>query len=123
MSIVDPKELEKQRKKREDEESSVTSKMIGTKRIFLGADHWYDTPGEALESRQKEKQLAEYKRLGLNEFGQTKEQEAASRRRMELIKQKERLLKNLSSLESKIAGVEKEKKKEKTETKKKKKKK
>ena len=121
MPIVDLEVLEKKAKEKADAEKSPTTKLIGDKRVFLGDDDdWYDTPGEALNSLQIKRQQDEYKRLGLNELGQTKEQEELSKKRSALAKKKEEILKQAALIDIEIAQVGQPEKEEKEQKHKKK---
>lgn len=52
--------------------------------------HWYDNYMEALRENQNEHRIQEHKKIGLNEQGQTKEQEVQFKRDQQLAKDKQR---------------------------------
>ena len=70
--------------------SGIKEKFYGKKKIFIGAGGVeYTTAGEAIQSLQSEKEKESFKKLGLNEYGQTPEQENNSKKRIELLKKRE----------------------------------
>ena len=111
MPIVNEKELIEQAKKRKTA-SGVEIKTIGDTQTYAGAGGLlYSTYGEALDSLQAKRTVDEYKRLGLNELGQTPEQAARAKRRIEKIKAREELVKKLYEMDKEIAGMNVEEKK------------
>lgn len=105
MPIVNEKELlEKAAKRKKEAEATVKEEWIGDTKIFIGAKGVkYTSRGEALESVQTEKEQSEFKKLGLNEHGQTPEQVEKAKRRAELIKQREAKIREIASLDQKIS--------------------
>lgn len=106
MPIVNPAELEKKAKEKKDAEKSVPILVIDGKTYYKGADGaTYDTHGEALDSLQKEKQQAEYKKLGLDDFGRTPEQVAFSDARAKLLKKRESKIEEVRAIDVEIASL------------------
>lgn len=105
MPIVNEKELlEKAAQRKKEAEATVKEEWIGDTKIFIGAKGVkYTSRGEALESIQTEKEQAEFKKLGLNEHGQTPEQVEKAKRRAELIRQREDKIREIAALDQRIS--------------------
>ena len=75
MAKVDLAVLEAEEKKQKAREDDVPSKLVNGKRYFQGitSNDWFDSLGEALNERQNQRSAAENKKVGLNEYGQSKE--------------------------------------------------
>lgn len=104
MPKVDPEVLEKAAKKKEEEAKSVPTKLIGGRTYFRGAgDEWYDNHGEALESLQTEKQQSEFKKLGLDQYGRTKEDVERAEKVKVLVDKRNKLIDEIRVIDIEIA--------------------
>ena len=106
MPKVDLQELEEKAKKIREAELRTTPKVIAGKTCFPGSgSDFYDSPGEALESRQREKLLSEYKKQGLDEFGRSPEAIASAEKISALIAKREKHIDEIRKIETEIGLV------------------
>lgn len=107
MPKVDLAVLEKEAEKQKSREDDIPSKLIGGKRYFQGSNHddWFDSLGEALDSRQRAKSVEDNKKLGLNEFGQSKDDLEKATRIKNLIKERNDLIEDIRKIEARIGAV------------------
>lgn len=110
MPQVDIEELEKKAEKEKSERSGIESKRVGDKTIFRGKvlDSWYENYDECVNANQEAKRQAEFKALGLNEFGQTKEQEAYQKKRQELIRKRQALMEDVAKVDVEISNLKRD---------------
>ena len=106
MPIVNLIELEKKEKEKKEKENTLPLKKIGDKTYFMGAKgEPYDKHGEALESLQQEKLQAEYKKLGLDEFGRSPAQAALSEAKKKLFNKREEKMAEVKLIDIEIASL------------------
>ena len=113
LTIEEVKNLEQEKKKRED--TDITRERKGDRDVYRTRDGKYFTSsGDALDYVQNQKQQAEFKRLGLNEFGQTKEQAARSEKikalRVQIDEHQEKIMEFNIKIGRLINGLDEEEK-------------
>ncbi len=114
MPVVTEQQIEEAKKKaKEVDTSGIQEKVYGTTKVWIGSNGAsYSSYSEALDSIQIQKEQADFKKLGLNEHGQTPEQVAQNKKRSELYKKKEAILKQAADVDEEIRNVGTEKKPE-----------
>ena len=107
MPIVDIEKLEKEATKREAETMEIISKHVGDKIYFQGKviDDWFDRYDDCHKANEEAAKHKEFKKLGLNELGQTPEQVAIIAAVSELKKEKSDLLKKIVELDARIGEI------------------
>lgn len=110
MGEVNVEELEKKAAKEKSEKSDIQTKKVGDKTIFKGKvlDKWFDSYDECVNANQDEKRKQQNKALGLNEHGQSPEDEAFSAKRKELLAKRKEALEEVSKIDRQIAALKRE---------------
>lgn len=103
MPIVDIEEISK--KKKTERPTGIESKEINGKTYFRGSSlsDWYDNYTECVNANAMEAKMQHYKKLGLNEHGQTKEQIAINKAVAELVEDRQKIVDELQAMDLKIA--------------------
>jgi len=107
MAEVNILELEKEAQKKKDERFEVVTKKIGEQTLFKGKvlPTWYDSYDECVNANQEAKRKADNAKLGLNEFGQTKDEEERSKEIKSLIEKRNKALEAVQKIDQEIAAV------------------
>lgn len=106
MAKVDLKQLEEEAKKKKVEEPAIEEKRVGEKLVFRGPQgEWYDVRGEALAAHIEYKRQLEYKKLGLNEFGQSKEEIEKQSRIRKLIEKRNEIIESARKIDIEIGNI------------------
>lgn len=108
MPLVDIKEAEKKALEAKEAIPEIISKIVGDQTYFSGKvlkDQWFTDYGECVRANEKEAHLKAMKALGLNEYGQSPEDEKRSQQKRELIKKKNDLLKKVAEVDLELARV------------------
>lgn len=105
MPILDEKTLEEAKLKGKKKiEAGVQERMYGDTKVWIGAGGIvYSSFSEAHDSIQSANEQGEFKKRGLNEQGQTPEQVAKAKKRAELFKKREAILKEVSKIDQQIS--------------------
>lgn len=107
MPIVDIEKLELEFKHKEDARNTIKSKIIGDKHVYQGPHlrDWYDDAGECFKANQNAGRAAEYKHLGLDEYGRTKAQARLVEAQAVLSKKRDLVLEQVKAINEEIASL------------------
>ncbi len=107
MPEIDMVEVEKQSAKKKDEVQTITAKVVDGKTYFYSKflNKSYSDYGEANAAESAARQVADYKKQGRNEIGQTPEDAKKASIIKGLLAEKEEILKQLQAVDIEIQLV------------------
>ena len=107
MPIIDLEAEQKKALEAKKGRPSIETKQIGDTTYFKGVllDDWFSDYGECIKANQEAAVQKRYKEMGLNEFGQTPEQEKRVKQIAVLVEKKNKVLKDLAEIDIEIATL------------------
>lgn len=107
MPVVDLKQLQKEAEKKEKDNPSIKVVKIDGKNYFQGSyiEDYFDDYGECISANEAQARKELYKKLGLNEEGQSPEQVERIKKIKKLVDQKNELLEQVNQIDIKIAII------------------
>ncbi len=105
MPVVDLKELQKKAEKKEKENPTIQRIRVDDRDYFKGPelDDVFDDYGECISHNEEAARLKLYKKMGLNEFGQSAETVERAKKVKKLIDERSELLEEVRKLDVKIS--------------------
>lgn len=107
MPVVDIEKEKAAAKLKKDAIPEILPIEVGGKTFYRGKiiSDVFDDFGECLIANQNAAQQKEFKRLGLNELGQTPEQAARIKKIQKLINEKAKILEDAAKIDAEIATI------------------